>query len=162
MAAMQSCSFAAWMVGHVALAFISRSDREWIVRYGLFSNSVMNLWALAAVGFLLLALYVRPLREALRFAAGAPSDVLVSAALALLLVAPAELIKWRSIAASKTGRGGVDAPRIREAGESVAGVHAGARVAGVVQPAQASTGKAGSTPRGMEAGCESAGSERRG
>ncbi len=47
-AAVQSCSFAAWMVGHVALAFISRSDRQWIVRYGIFSNSVMN--ALGCIG----------------------------------------------------------------------------------------------------------------
>jgi len=28
------------MVGHLALAFISRSDRNWIVRYGLFSITV--------------------------------------------------------------------------------------------------------------------------
>jgi Ca2+-transporting ATPase len=91
--AVQSCAFAAWMVGHVALAFISRSDRDWIVHYGLFSNRVMNLWALTAIGFLLLAIYLQPLREALRFAAVAPSDLIVSAALALLLVARAELRK---------------------------------------------------------------------
>jgi len=39
-AAEQSGSFAAWMVGHIALAFISRSDRNWIVRHGLFSITV--------------------------------------------------------------------------------------------------------------------------
>ena len=92
-AAVQSCAFAAWMVGHVALAFISRSDRDWIVRHGLFANPVMNLWAVAAIGFLLLAIYLPPLREALRFAPVAPADLIVSAVLALLLVAPAELRK---------------------------------------------------------------------
>lgn len=92
-AAVQSCAFAAWMVGHVALAFISRNDREWIVKHGLFSNRVMNVWAVAAISFLLIAIYVPPLREALRFAWVAPSDLIVSAALALLLVAPAELKK---------------------------------------------------------------------
>lgn len=92
-AAVQSCAFAAWMVGHVALAFISRSDRDWIVRHGLFTNPVMNLWAAAAIGFLLLAVYLPPLREALRFAPVAPADLIVSAALALLWVAPAELRK---------------------------------------------------------------------
>lgn len=92
-AAVQTCAFAAWMVGHVALAFISRSDRDWIVRYGLFSNRVMNVWAAAAITFLLLATYVSSLREALHFASVAPNDLIVSAALALLLVAPAELRK---------------------------------------------------------------------
>jgi len=92
-AAVQSCAFAAWMVGHVALAFISRSDRDWIIRHGLFANRVMNLWAVAAISFLLLAIYLPPLREALRFAPVAPADLIVSATLALLLVAPAELRK---------------------------------------------------------------------
>jgi Ca2+-transporting ATPase len=91
--AVQSCAFAAWMAGHMALAFISRNDRDWVLRYGLFSNRVMNLWAIAAIGFLLLAIYFRPLREALRFGAVAPSDLVVAVALALLSIAPAELRK---------------------------------------------------------------------
>jgi len=92
-AAVQSCAFAAWMVGHVALAFISRSDRHWIVRHGLFANPVMNLWAVAAIGFMLLAIYLPPLREALHFAPVVPTDLIVSTVAALLLVAPAELRK---------------------------------------------------------------------
>ena len=91
--AVQTCAFAAWMVGHVALAFISRSDRDWIVRLGVFTNRVMNLWAVAAIGFVLLAIYVPALREALHFAPVAPSDLIVCAALALLWVALAELSK---------------------------------------------------------------------
>lgn len=92
-ASVQSCSFAAWMVGHIALAFSSRTERQWIIRYGIFSNPVMNIWAALAIGFLLLAIYVPPLREALRFAAVSPRDLLVSAGLALLFVALAELKK---------------------------------------------------------------------
>jgi len=91
--AVQSCAFAAWMVAHVALAFVSRSDRASLLRHGMFSNRVMNLWAVAAITFLLLAIYLPPLREALRFAWVAPSDLIVSMALALLWVAPAELRK---------------------------------------------------------------------
>ncbi len=91
--AIQSCAFAAWMIGHVALAFISRSDRNSVFRHGLFSNRVMNLWAVAAVAFLLLAIYLPPLRDALHFASVAPTDLIVSTALALLLIAPAELRK---------------------------------------------------------------------
>jgi Ca2+-transporting ATPase len=92
-AAVQSCAFAAWMVAHVALAFISRSDRDWILRHGLFSNPVMNIWALAATAFLFLALYVPPLRAVLHFGELSPSDLAVSAAIAVLFVAPAELSK---------------------------------------------------------------------
>ena len=92
-AAVQSCAFAAWMVGHVALAFISRSDRDWIVHHGLFANRVMNLWAVTAIVFLLLAVYLPPLREALRFGIVSPAQLGVSALLALLLVSPAELRK---------------------------------------------------------------------
>jgi P-type Ca2+ transporter type 2C len=92
-AAVQSCAFAAWIVGHTALAFISRNDRQWILRYGLFSNRIMDLWALAALGLLLLGIYVPPLREALRFGWVAPNDLMVAVALALVLIAPAELRK---------------------------------------------------------------------
>jgi P-type Ca2+ transporter type 2C len=91
--AVQTCAFAAWMVGHVALAFISRSDRDLVTRLGLFSNRVMNLWAVAAIAFVLLGLYVPALREALHFDAVAVSDLLICAAMALLWVAPAELRK---------------------------------------------------------------------
>jgi Ca2+-transporting ATPase len=48
---------------------------------------------LAAIALLLLAIYLPPLREALRFATVTASDLIVSAALVLLLVAPAELRK---------------------------------------------------------------------
>ena len=92
-AAVQSCAFAAWMAGHVALAFISRSDHDSILRHGLFSNPVMNLWALAATAFVLLALYFPPLRQILHFGELSPRDLAVSAAIAVLLVAPAELSK---------------------------------------------------------------------
>lgn len=91
--AVQTCAFAAWMVGHVTLAFISRSDRTWVVSLGVFTNHVMNLWAVAVVSFVLLGIYVAQLREALHFASVTPIDLLVSAVLALLLVAPAELLK---------------------------------------------------------------------
>jgi Ca2+-transporting ATPase len=101
--AVQTCAFTSWMTGHVALAFISRKDREPVTRRGLFSNRVMNVWALAAIAFLLLAVYVPPIREALRFAETTPRDLLVSAALAILLVGPLEQLKqiWPPPAPSK-------------------------------------------------------------
>jgi Ca2+-transporting ATPase len=105
--AVQTCAFTSWMIGHVALAFVSRKDREPGIRHGLFSNRVMNVWALAAIAFLLLAVYVPPIREALRFAQIRPRNLLVSAALAILLVGPMDQLKrvwppyaWKSKAAS--------------------------------------------------------------
>jgi Ca2+-transporting ATPase len=93
--AVQSCAFTAWMVGHVALAFLSRSEHEWLFRHGVFTNRVMNIWAVTAVAFLLIALYVPPIQEAVRFAWISPRDFVASAVLALLLVLPAELVGWR-------------------------------------------------------------------
>jgi Ca2+-transporting ATPase len=91
--AVQSCAFTSWMIGHVALAFISRRDREPLLRRGFLSNHVMNIWALAAIAFLVLALYAPPIREALRFAEITPRHLLVSSALAILLVGPVDLLK---------------------------------------------------------------------
>jgi Ca2+-transporting ATPase len=89
----QTCAFTSWMIGHVALAFISRTDREPVTRHGLFSNRVMNVWALATIAFLLLAVHVPPIQEALRFAEITPRNLLISAALAILLVGPLEQLK---------------------------------------------------------------------
>ncbi|MGB8215064.1 MAG: cation-transporting P-type ATPase [Anaerolineales bacterium] len=54
----QTFAFTAWIIGHVVMAYVSRSENESILSVGLFSNRVMNLWALAAVVFLLLGIYV--------------------------------------------------------------------------------------------------------
>ena len=91
--AVQSCAFTSWMIGHVALAFISRRDREPLTRRGFLSNHVMDIWALGAIAFLLLAIYVPPIRKALRFAAITPRDLLASSVLAILLVGPVDLLK---------------------------------------------------------------------
>ena len=53
-----SLAFSAWLVGHVALAFVSRSDREPLARVGLLSNRVVDVWALATAAFLLIGMYV--------------------------------------------------------------------------------------------------------
>jgi Ca2+-transporting ATPase len=53
-----SLAFAAWMIGHVALAFVSRSDREPLASVGLFSNRVVDAWALSTAVLLLVGMYV--------------------------------------------------------------------------------------------------------
>jgi Ca2+-transporting ATPase len=49
-----TAAFAAWMVGHVMLAFNLRSERQPIIELGPLANRVMDLWAVATVAFLVL------------------------------------------------------------------------------------------------------------
>jgi P-type Ca2+ transporter type 2C len=52
----QTSAFAAWIIGHIFLAFVSRSAHEPLLSMGPFSNRVMDLWAIAAFAFLFVAL----------------------------------------------------------------------------------------------------------
>ena len=54
----QSAAFSAWMIGHVALAFISRSESQGLFAMGALGNRIMNLWALGAMLFLLAGMYI--------------------------------------------------------------------------------------------------------
>jgi Ca2+-transporting ATPase len=54
----QTFAFTAWIFGHIFLAFVSRSDRESVFSLGLFSNSVMNIWAVAAIALLVVGVYL--------------------------------------------------------------------------------------------------------
>jgi len=50
----QTMAFATWMLGHIFLALNFRSEKEPLVKLGLFSNKIMILWALVVVVTLLL------------------------------------------------------------------------------------------------------------
>lgn len=50
----QSVAFVTWMIGHLVLALIMRSEREPLFSLGLFSNKVMLLWIASAAVFLAL------------------------------------------------------------------------------------------------------------
>ncbi len=54
----QTVAFSAWIISHIFLAFVRRSENEPLLKKGLFSNRVMVLWAIAAIGMLLVAIYV--------------------------------------------------------------------------------------------------------
>lgn len=54
----QTAAFSAWLIGHVLLAFASRSATDPLIRVGFFSNRVMLLWGAGATLFLALALTV--------------------------------------------------------------------------------------------------------
>jgi Ca2+-transporting ATPase len=89
----QTYAFAAWMVGHVVLAFISRSDKELVITTGLFTNRVMTLWALAAFILLLLGIYVPALNDVLKLAFIPVPDLLLTVAVVVVVLSVLELRK---------------------------------------------------------------------
>ncbi|HEY9152792.1 MAG TPA: cation-transporting P-type ATPase [Anaerolineales bacterium] len=58
LATSQTLAFTAWIIGHIVMAYVSRSDTESVFSTGLFTNQIINLWALAAMAFLLVGIYV--------------------------------------------------------------------------------------------------------
>jgi Ca2+-transporting ATPase len=54
----QTIAFSAWIISHIMLAFVRRSEKEPLLKRGLFSNRVMVLWAISAVVLLLAVIYV--------------------------------------------------------------------------------------------------------
>jgi Ca2+-transporting ATPase len=92
----QTYAFAAWMIGTVALAFVSRSDRDPLATIGPLSNRVMDAWAVLAIAFLLLVVYVPEVRAAVRVTWVSPIGLLAVAAVAIAVVLTFELRKFLS------------------------------------------------------------------
>ncbi len=93
----QTFAFAAWIFGHILLAFISRSDKESVLAQGPFTNKVMNIWAAGAIGFLVAAIYIPGLHERFNLAYISPAQ-LVSIAVAMMIIVG--LLELRKIAGS--------------------------------------------------------------
>jgi Ca2+-transporting ATPase len=90
----QSFAFSAWMFGYIALAFISRSDREPIQKIGLLSNRVIDLWTLASVVFLLAIVYVPALNIGFDLSPIGIGQMLSIALVSVLIVCALELKKY--------------------------------------------------------------------
>ncbi len=86
--AAQTYAFGAWIVGHIVLAFISRSDKELVVTLGAFSNQIITVWALLAVAVLLAGIYLPFLSSLLKLSTVPPASLLVTfvAVVVILLV----------------------------------------------------------------------------
>jgi len=65
----QTVAFAAWLLGHVLLAFNMRSARQPLCQVGFFSNRLMIAWGMAATLFILSAVYFKPPQTVLKTAA---------------------------------------------------------------------------------------------
>ena len=59
-------AFAAWVIGHVILAFVSRSSSTPVFKLGLFTNPVILIWAVMALTFLGLTVSIPSLASLLR------------------------------------------------------------------------------------------------
>lgn len=93
----QTVAFATWMIGHLILAVNMRTVREPVLRLGLMSNRIMILWSICALGFLILAVSVTPLREILRLAPLSRGDWLVVAICPFLALTWIEAGKWAGL-----------------------------------------------------------------
>nr|ART39829.1 J430 [uncultured bacterium] len=91
----QTCAFAAWMVAHVVLAFVSRSERATLRAIGPWRNRVINLWALSAIGFVLLAMYLPALHTRFRLEPLGAGALTATLLLAAGIASLAELAKYR-------------------------------------------------------------------
>jgi Ca2+-transporting ATPase len=90
---MQAMAFTAWIFGHIALAYVSRSDIEPLNQLGLFSNWVINLWAVCAITVLVLAVYLPLVGARLDLLSIDIRDFVSAAAFAVLLTTPLEARK---------------------------------------------------------------------
>ncbi len=64
----QTIAFSAWIIGHVLLAFESRSEKVPLASLGPFGNRVIDVWAVCAFAFLVLATQVPAISAPLRLA----------------------------------------------------------------------------------------------
>lgn len=89
----QTFAFTAWIFGHIVLAFISRSDKESIFSLGVFTNKIINLWALTAITFLVLGVYVPFLEKKLNLFSISFTQLIFTALVASLIVGSLEFRK---------------------------------------------------------------------
>jgi P-type Ca2+ transporter type 2C len=85
----QTIAFSAWIIGHVLLAFVSRSEKEPLYSLGFFSNKAINWWAFCAFVFLLLVTRIPGLETSLKLQ---PVPV---ARLGLIFLTSFLMIFWR-------------------------------------------------------------------
>jgi len=91
-AEIQTFAFSAWIMGHVILAFIMRSETEPLYVLGPFSNKVMDLWAILAFGFLFVALAVPAVNAQLKL------STITLGQLGLVFITVFLILMWREIA----------------------------------------------------------------
>lgn len=90
----QTFAFTAWIFGHIILAYVSRSDKEIIFSSGMFKNKIINFWAIAAVAFLILGIYLPVLNGRLNLS---PINFIQLISIALFVIIIVSLLELRKI-----------------------------------------------------------------
>jgi Ca2+-transporting ATPase len=88
----QAYAFSAWIMGHIILAFVMRSEKEPLYALGPSSNKIMDLWAVLAFIFLIGAQTIPLVTSQLKLAPIAPEQFAIILGFALIA------ITWREIA----------------------------------------------------------------
>jgi Ca2+-transporting ATPase len=89
-----TAAFVTWLVEHVLLAFNLRTEREPVLRLGLFSNRVMRWWAGATLLFVLAVTVVPTVQSAVNTTALGPATWVVILMAAVVGTCWIELVKW--------------------------------------------------------------------
>jgi Ca2+-transporting ATPase len=93
----QTFAFSAWIFGHIFLAFLSRTDKESLTHIGIFSNKIIDLWALASIAFLVMGTHISFLRERFHFASIDMTSLLAIAFFSMVVISPAVVKKKRRL-----------------------------------------------------------------
>jgi Ca2+-transporting ATPase len=100
-AQVQTIAFCAWIVGHIFLAFVSRSDRESLISMGPLKNRAMDLWALAAFGFLAVVVSVPFIGSNLKLTTLDPALIVLAIVVAFIAVFWLEIPKALGVLGDK-------------------------------------------------------------
>ena len=89
----QTFAFSAWIIGHIILAFVMRSEDEPLYILGPLSNRVMDAWAFLAFSFLFAAVAIPAVGAQLKLSTLTASQLGFIFAIALLTLAWKEIAK---------------------------------------------------------------------
>ena len=89
----QTSAFTAWILGHILLAFVSRSAHDSVFSIGIVSNRVMLLWGAGAFLFLALALSFPVVGQRIGVTSISAGAIAVIVAIAIACMAGVEVAK---------------------------------------------------------------------
>jgi Ca2+-transporting ATPase len=95
---LQAYAFAGWIMGHIILAFVMRSEKEPLYALGPFSNRIMDLWGVLAFAFLIAALAIPPITSLLKLAPSTHALPIAPGQFIIVLGFAIAAIIWREIA----------------------------------------------------------------
>jgi len=90
----QTFAFSAWIFGHIVLAFVSRSDKETLFSLGLFTNKIINIWALGAISFLISGISLPILSQRFNLTKINLIQILLIALIVILIIGFLEIKKY--------------------------------------------------------------------